>query len=234
MKTIKIRDVRGSLIEELAQSTELVGITSNRVLVGVLCPISRAWLEHVVEMNFSRLQQNIARGEAEIAAGRTGATLAEALVEGGDTVAEPAVAGSGHGPLAVPGVDKLIATMASVREALLPTRESAAGRGAGALTSRTVRLGDLSHSVIEEAGKAGQMLAVTNDHVLVGIIAPVTEELVAHLVEQRLSAVMYNVGRGERDVAHGRTYSLDDVLAETSQDPEASPSAVKRPLQRGR
>lgn len=228
MKTIKLRDVDGPRIEELAESGELVGITSNRVLVGVLCPISRSWLEHVVEMNFSRLNQNIAAGEDDLAAG-TGErpTLAKLLAGAASAGAQEDASEEPHASFPVPGVDKLIATMSNVRDALLsPDAAGAENRGNQAITSQTVRLGDLSHSVIEQAGKAGQMLAITNNHVIVGIIAPVTEALVAHLVEERMTAVLYNIDRGERDVAQGRTQALNDVLAETDSKTVANATAT--------
>ena len=65
------------------------------------------------------------------------------------------------------------------------------------------------------AADAGQMLVVTDRRQLVGIIVPITQQLVAHLIEANLSRVKRSVARGEREYQSGSTKTLAEVLSAT-------------------
>ncbi|MFB9704376.1 hypothetical protein [Rhodococcus aetherivorans] len=247
METIKIRDVRGDLIEELAQAGKLVGITNNRVLVGVLCPVTQRWIEHVVEMNYSRLQQNLPAGEREVASKQPLTTLDE-LLESQEEAEMPLQSDSNQAGVMgafLPDIGKMVTAttsgaihVAGALHALLTACGPGSDKAEPQTTSimeetKTVRIGDLSGAVIEKAGRDGQMILVTNDRVLVGIIVPVTKQLVAHVVEQNLSRVMYNITQGEREVKEGHTSTLEDVLREADQDSQ-DPSPVHKKRVRNR
>ena len=78
----------------------------------------------------------------------------------------------------------------------------------------TVRIGDLTANVIEEAGAGGRTLAVTHDRELIAILIPVTRNLVEFLLEQNLSRVFENVGAAAKEIAAGRPMtSLNQAAA---------------------
>lgn len=97
----------------------------------------------------------------------------------------------------------------------------------------TVRIGELSAERIEQAGAAGQILALTHDRELVGILIPVTQGLVQFLIEQNMSRVLYNIGLGEKQLAaHDKMTTLEQALEPVSParaaKPAPSPSLVDR------
>jgi hypothetical protein len=82
---------------------------------------------------------------------------------------------------------------------------------------RTVRIGDLKAALIEQAGEAGQTVALTHDRELIGILIPVTAGLVQFLIEQNLSRVLYNIGLGEKQLGTAdKLTTLDEVLGQES------------------
>lgn len=238
MKTIKIRDVRGPLLDELAQQRQLVGITSNRVLVAVLVPVTRAWVEGLVEANFSRIEQNVLAGERELGSGRA-TSLDDVLRADVPAGPQSVASSSSNDPLgaltALPGVSSVagmaVRGLSSVRSAmgLFPDSEHD-----GPPPMEAVRIGDLSGSRIELAGQAGQTLALTNGRVLVGVLVPVTQQLVEHLVDQNLSRIMYNIAQGELEATSGESMvTLDDVLTEKPAEPVNPADKLELPA-RGR
>jgi hypothetical protein len=97
----------------------------------------------------------------------------------------------------------------------------------------TVRIGELSAERIEQAGAAGQTLALTHDRELVGIVIPVTQGLVEFLIEQNMSRVLYNIGLGEKQLTTpDKMTTLDQALEQASParaaDPAPSPSPAAR------
>ncbi|WP_199930853.1 hypothetical protein [Streptomyces sp. CB02923] len=79
---------------------------------------------------------------------------------------------------------------------------------------RTVRIGDLSGRLIEEAGEAGRTLVLTHDRAVIGIVVPVTRQLVEFLIEQNMSRVLYNIDLGEKDVEQGEPFTtLEEVMS---------------------
>ena len=214
METIKIRDLRGSVVERMSRSGKLVGITNNRVLSAVMIPLSPAWIEHVVEANGTRVAQNVAEGEQERHARLPLVTLDDALGREHPDASRLASALPSAGG---PGVAMdTAAGLALVRRLSLGlTRPGqAAGPDVDGAAVRTVRMGDLDGSTLKAAAETGDVVAVTHDRTLVAFLIPVTQDLVAHLVETNLSRVTYNVMRGEVERRSPLGYTtIEDVVA---------------------
>src|SRR6266516_2229868 len=75
MKTINIRDLRGSSLVGNARRGDLVGITNYRQLIAVIVPVTPDWLEHLIEYNWSHVRQSILEGEQRITDGDPMVTL---------------------------------------------------------------------------------------------------------------------------------------------------------------
>jgi antitoxin (DNA-binding transcriptional repressor) of toxin-antitoxin stability system len=211
METVSIRNLRGSALRERARSGEPLAITNHRVLIGVMIPVAAPWVELLIDYNWSHVRQSIVEGEQAMAVGKPSTTIQ-------DVVDEPDVPGPGEEGLntperpAVPLVaaltDGTVTQTPESKEALrrLQTVLNPPGSAAGQEDSpaepsvRTVRIGDLSAAIIQEAGKAGQTLAITHDRELIGIVIPVTQRLVEFLIEQNISRVLYNVDVGEKQI----------------------------------
>jgi hypothetical protein len=102
---------------------------------------------------------------------------------------------------------------------LNPVRAPGAPDGSPAQqAARTVRIGDLTATLIEKAGAAGHSLAVTHERELIAIVIPVTRNLVEFLLEQNMSRVLYNVGLAEKEIAADR--SLTSLASLTSEYPK--------------
>jgi hypothetical protein len=231
MEMIKIRDVRGARLAELAARTkEVVGITSNRVLVAVLVPANAYWIQHVLAQNQTRVEQSLAEGE-QVARSSTLTSLA-AMVSRGDFDQSPGSLDDATGPATAdvpadphPGLPRLplvggdflsAATLDAFVErvrSLLPARLAPAAAPPAANPpagrSRRIRLGDLTGRLIEEAGASGDTLVLTNDRMLTGVLLPVTPGLVEQLIEQNLSRVYYNIDRGEQQAREADLLSVD-------------------------
>jgi hypothetical protein len=63
---------------------------------------------------------------------------------------------------------------------------------------RPIRIGDLSAAQIEKAGAGRETLAITHDRKLIGILIPVTQDLVQFLIEQNMTSVLDNIWSGEK------------------------------------
>ena len=83
MRTVNIRDLRGSGLADSARQGELLGITNYRQLIGVLVPVTPAWVEHLIEYNWSRVRQSVLEGEQEMARGTPMTTLDGLLADAG-------------------------------------------------------------------------------------------------------------------------------------------------------
>lgn len=68
MRTLAIRELTGPALRRAAEGDEVIGITNDRILAGVLIPISREWVEQLIDQNLSRVVRNVRRGEQEITA----------------------------------------------------------------------------------------------------------------------------------------------------------------------
>jgi antitoxin (DNA-binding transcriptional repressor) of toxin-antitoxin stability system len=229
MRTVNIRDLRGAGLADSARQGELLGITNYRQLIGVLVPVTQAWVEHLIEYNWSRVRQSVVEGEQEMAAGTPMTTLDGLLADAGGQ--KPA--GTDAAPGQHPDPQAMLAAAAVTALALggypgeLPEKDAAGPQARVSPTVRTVRVGDLSAKLIEEAGAEGQTLALTNDRVLVGIVVPVTRGLVEFLVEQNMSRVLYNIALGEKEMSEGGEplTTLDQVTREAASRLPAPPPA---------
>jgi hypothetical protein len=232
MKMISIREMRGSELEKYAQDGELVGIKNYRELIGVLVPLTPAWMKHLIDDNRSRIEQNLGEAEEEMAAGKPMVTLEDLLLESSDSeddtsTEQESFEPSLREPVAVGAVEHLSQTALAVPAAVLHMPAAMLkklGELVGAVheteggprpTMQTVRVGDLSGSVIQDAGAAGQSLALTHDRKLVGFVVPVTPQLIESLIEQNFSRILYNIDIAEKEIEQGQPFStLDNVLSE--------------------
>ncbi len=98
-----------------------------------------------------------------------------------------------------------------------PGSKGAQGSEPGEPSVRTVRIGDLSAEVIEQAGLAAQTLAITHDRELLGIVIPVTPGLVEFLIERNMSRVLYNINLGEKQLGTpDQMIPLDHVAGQSA------------------
>jgi hypothetical protein len=224
METVSIRSLRGTSVRKSVGAGKPLAITNNKALIAVVIPVARAWVEHVIDRNWSQVRQHVEEGEKAMASGAPMESLVDVLAG-----AEVSGANSGHGGALPDGfVKPLVAALAGRTLTQSPESKQLLAKMQAALTVPTqhgqepviepqpVRVGDLSAHLIEEAGEAGRTLALTHDRELIGIVIPVTQSLVHFLIEQNLSRIQYNVGMGEKELtqADGMT-----TLAEaTSQD----------------
>jgi hypothetical protein len=219
METVSIRDLRGAKLRESADSGKLLAITNHRVLIGIVIPVARAWIEHIIEQNWSHVRQGIDAGEKQAASAAPMATLDNLADEEG---AADNAGGRFKGLLAQRAAS-LIATVVTGAVEQAPASKRTVGRLQGVLNParaaksdetgpgrdaepdeeavRMVRIGDLSAKLIERAGEAGQTLAITHDRELIGMIVPVTQGLVQFLIEQNISRVLESIALGEKELS---------------------------------
>ncbi len=216
MDTVKIRELRGTDLQQRTRSGRPLALTNRGTLIAVIVPVTRAWVEHLIDYNWSHVRQSIDEGERAMAAGEPLATV-------DDILAQPAPAGArGHQApeLLVPLVAAVIGgtvmqppettqALERLHAVLNPRNPDEATEGPSVLT---MRIGELTADRIERAGAAGQTLALTHDRQLVAIVIPVTRGLVEFLVEQNMSRVLYNTALGEKEILNSRMLTLDDAL----------------------
>jgi antitoxin (DNA-binding transcriptional repressor) of toxin-antitoxin stability system len=226
MDTVKIRELRGTELQRRARSGRPLALTNRGSLIAVIIPVTRAWVEHLVDYNWSHVRQSIDEGERAMAAGEPMATI-------DDVMALPAP-GDGPGPqapghhapeLLVPVVAAVIGgtvmqppetteTLERLHAMLNPRNPDEEPEGPSVLT---MRIGELTAERVERAGAAGQTLALTHDRELVAIVIPVTRGLVEFLIEQNMSRVLYNTALGEKEILSPRQMlTLDDALRATA------------------
>jgi hypothetical protein len=242
METVSIRDLRGTTLRESARKGKPLAITNHRVLIGVMIPVVTEWVEHVIDNNWSHVQQSIAEGEQAMASGTPLPRLR-------DVVAEPDAPDSGKdvpltterlaAPLVAALAGSTVTQPAESREALqrlhAALNPAEPGSSPAEPSIRTVRIGDVSAAVIEEAGDTGQTLAITHDRELIGIVIPVTQRLVEYLIEQNVSRVLYNIGLGEKQInTPDKLPTLDAVLEQASSDEQIPSRASSTARTRGR
>lgn len=212
METVSIRHLRGAVLRDSARTGRLLAITDRRVLIGIVLPVATAWVEHLIDYNWSHLRQSIAEGERAVAADRPLSTLDDVIAE-----ADAAVWQSNNASeeLAIPSVTAAAGIATDAMDAIEQLRAILNPRADStptALTVRTLALGDLSSDVIERAGNASQTLAVTCNRELLCMVIPVTQGLVEFLIEQNMSRVLYNTALGEKEILNSRMLTLNDAL----------------------
>jgi len=217
MDTVKIRELRGTDLQQRTHSGRPLALTNRGNLIAVLVPVTRAWVEHLIDYNWSHVRQSIDEGERSMAADEPMANL-------DDVMSQPGPGGE-HGrqtpELLVPVVAAVIGgtvmqppetteTLERLHAVLNPRTPGQAAEGPSVLT---MRIGELSAERIERAGAAGQTLALTHDRELVAIVIPVTRGLVEFLIEQNMSRVLYNTALGEKEILNSqKMLTLDDAL----------------------
>ena len=192
MESVSIRNLRGKSLRDKAREGKLLTITNRGALIGVVIPVASAWLEHLIDYNLSHLQQSIDEAEHAMATGRPMTTLRDVVAQ-------------------------LHAVLNPDRTDAGPDADVAEARSA-----LTVRIGDLTANLIEEAGASGRTLAITHDRELIAIVIPVTRDLVEFLLEQNMSRVLYNVGLAEKEMRTASPMTSLDQVAASTQAPAAS------------
>lgn len=188
MRTLAIRELTAPALRQAAEVNEVIGITNDRVLAGVLFPIGRDWVQQLVEQNLSRIVHNVRRGEQEMAA----------VLHASDRTDPPADS-----------------TMAQAPR--FTTIEDIGGDPAAPASKlgrvRRVHLRDMSGKVLQDAAERNEAIVLTTGKVVAGVIFPVTQQWVTELVEHNLSRVLHNISIGEKElVADPDRITLDDLL----------------------
>ncbi len=226
METVSIRNLRGENLRENALKGKPIAITNRGALIGVIIPVATAWVEHVIDYNWSHVRQSITEGEQAMADAaapmitiqhvvpdkdpvtlregqplntpeRVALTLAAAMV--GGTVAQ------------TPETEEILKRL---QAALNPSSSAAGQEGAPAGPSViTVGIRELSARRIEKAAANGQAIAITHDRELIGIVIPITPGLVEFLIEQNMSRVLYNIALSEKQIrTPDKMFTLDEAL----------------------
>ncbi len=87
----------------------------------------------------------------------------------------------------------------------------------------TIRVGQLTAGLIERAGTDGQLLTITHERQIVGIVIPVTSSLVRFLIEQNAASVSHSISLGEKQLrAPDLLTTLDDVSPDGTSEPGSS------------
>jgi hypothetical protein len=211
MEKISIRNLRGSTLRARSQKGEWLAITNHRVLIGVLIPAAEGWVQHLIRHSWPQVRQNIDEAENAMAAGQPMTTIddmAPAPVRPRMPL-EAAIVGGAvtQAPLSEVTVGKLSAALNP------PAPGAAEDDGTARYPVRTVRIGDLSARLIDDAGASRQVIAVTHDHELVGILIPVTQDLVQSLIEDNISRVLDGIEKSEAQLGSAaRLVTLDEVI----------------------
>jgi len=222
METIGTRDLRGKALLERARKGEPLAITDYRVLIGVIVPAAQAWAQHLICQNWPQVEQDIAEAEAAMASGSRMTTVEDLAGEpqpgssepgGRRTPAVPLEAAIVDGGITqTPQSNEVIRQLHAAWNPLGPAGEDADNPSL-IQAIRPVRIGDLSAALIRQAGVDRQALAVTHGRELVGILVPVTQDLVQFLIEQNMSRVLSSIEQAEEHIESGNTMvTLDDEI----------------------
>jgi hypothetical protein len=225
MDTVNIRDLRGAALREHALRGELLAITNHRVLIGIVIPAVQGWVEHLITGNWRQVSQSITEAEKSIADGEPMTTIADVHPAAGTS--DDSLDGQVM-PLIAAVVDGTLVQAPQSREAVDRWRAALNPPGSAGRREnhpdkpsmvRTVRIGDLSAGLIEEAGSNGQTLAITHDRELIGMVIPVTQNLVQYLIEKNISRVLADIELGEKQLKAGEMTHLDTVVSPEPPEP---------------
>lgn len=240
METVSIRNLRGDDLYRRAQKGQPVAITNRGTLIGVVIPVASAWVEHLIDYNWSHVRQSIVEGEQAMAADTQLITIQDVVPE--EDVSSRAGARGESTPerLAVPLVAALTGdtvartpqteeAIARLRTVLNPSAPAPWEKGSSVIT--VVRMGDLTAKLIEKAGADGQTLALTYNGQLIAVVIPVTRNLVEFLIEQNLSRILYNIGLAEDKIrTQDKMTTLEDALGSDDEAAASShPALARRP-----
>lgn len=85
---------------------------------------------------------------------------------------------------------------------------------------RTVRIGEISATLIREAAAQNEPLALTKDNVVCGVLIPVSPRWVQEVVHRNLSRIVHSIQLGEKELANAEPFvTLEEPLAETTDAP---------------
>jgi antitoxin (DNA-binding transcriptional repressor) of toxin-antitoxin stability system len=242
MESVKIRELRGADLRERARNGKPLAITNRGALIGIIIPVTQAWVEHLIDYNWSHVRESIAEGEEAIKADTSMLTIDDVVVQADARGHDEDLGHSTPERLAVPLVAAVVGGTVmqppETRETLERLQALLNPPGSAERppepSVHTMRIGDISAERIEQAGAAGETLAVTHDRELVGIVIPVTQGLVEFLIEQNMSRVLYNIGLGEKQLTTPeKMITLDQALEQASaarrakRAPSPSPAAAK-------
>lgn len=242
--TTNIREIRGADLRQRVRTGNgtPLGITERNALIGILIPVTQAWVEHVIDYNWSQVRQSIDEGEQALKEGAPMVTLDDALDQAKPVLDEERRQGMPemmYAPLVAAVVGGTVMQAPETRKVLerlnMVLNPSGAGEHQDAPPVLTMRIGELTAGRIKQVGGSGHIVALTHDRELVGIVIPVTERLVEFLVEQNISRILYNVGLGEMQLtAGGAMITLDQALGEDGPSaPEAAPPSRQTPEPEG-
>jgi hypothetical protein len=94
----------------------------------------------------------------------------------------------------------------------------------------SVKIRELRGADLRERSRSGKPLAVTKRGTLVGVIIPVTQSWVEHLIDYNWSRVRQSIDEGEQALASGgRMVTVDDVMAEADAQVPDDEQAPGRP-----
>jgi hypothetical protein len=242
METVSLRELRGAHLRNTARGGKLLAITNHKALVAVVVPVAAPWVEHLVDYNWAHVRQSIAEGEQAVASGVRMVTLSALAAEAPkapEAKAPEAKAPEAKAPEAsdlapverdsgeIP--ERMVIPITSSASGLtemhsVPSKEvvdrfraltspaADADQASDSGPVVSVRIGDLTARLIEQVSQAGQIIALTHERELIGLVVPITSGLVEFLIEQSLSRVVYNIVMGEKELSHtGKLNTLADV-----------------------
>jgi antitoxin (DNA-binding transcriptional repressor) of toxin-antitoxin stability system len=238
VETIRIRDLRGEALLDRARKGEALAITDHRVLIGVIIPAAEAWAQHLICQNWPEVERNITEAEQAMAAGPRMTTvedIADAPLPDRTGPHRPRPRKKTAVPLEAAIVGGGIAQTPRSKEVIrrlyaawnLADEEPDDPSFVQAI--RPVRIGDLSAALIRQAGLDRQALAVTHGRELVGILVPVTQDLVQFLIEQNMDRVLSSIEKAEDRLEAGdKMVTLDDEAGAADNELLGGASASER------
>lgn len=220
--------MRGEALLDQARKGGPLAITEYRVIIGVIIPAAEGWAQQLICQNWPQVRQSITAAEQAMATGQQMTAIQDVTPAPGPGPGRNPQGGSAAGkptvPLDAAIVDGAVAQTPQSREAIrqlhaawnLPAPadgEDTTADPSPVKAIRTVRIGDLSAGLIRDAGKNREALAVTHDRELIGILVPVTQDLMQFLIEQHISRVLSNIDQSEEHLESGaKMTTLDEEI----------------------
>src|SRR5215472_15495343 len=82
MQTVSIHSLRGNNLRKNALKGVALAITKRGVLIGIFVPVAPAWVEHLIDYNWSDIHQSIVEGEQSLPTASAVATLDDVIPQG--------------------------------------------------------------------------------------------------------------------------------------------------------
>jgi hypothetical protein len=210
MKAISIRNLRRNGPRDNALKGMPLAITNRGALIGVFVPVAAAWIEHLINYNWSHVRQSIVEGEQSLSTAFSVVTQDGTIPEE-DTIDYE----QGQARRARQRTESLERLQSASNSSASGARQESRSAGPSVIT---VRIGDLTAHLIEETGANAQFLAVIHDRELIGVIIPVTRSLMNFLIEQNMSRILGNIALSERDIrTQDKMTTLDEKFYHAEQ-----------------